>query len=127
MPDIGGIQVKLAEIAEKLALQNLTPELGTAAADVTAGYVSDLLSDVLANAPKGGVLVTVQVHLNVIAVAVHAELAAVIFAAERAPDETVQAKAVQEGVVLYVSKASAFELVGRLYELGVRGPEEVTK
>jgi hypothetical protein len=115
--------VKLAEMAEKLGLQNLTPELSTTAADVTGGYVSDLLSDVLANAPKGGVLVTVQVHLNVIAVAVHAELAAVVFAAERAPDETVQAKAVQEGIVLYGAKASAFELVGRLYEMGIRGPE----
>jgi hypothetical protein len=115
--------VKLAEIAEKLGLQNLTPELASTAADVTGGYVSDLLSDVLANAPKGSVLVTVQVHLNVIAVAVHAELAAVIFAAERTPDGTVRAKAVQEGVVLYGSKASAFELVGRLWEMGVRGPE----
>jgi hypothetical protein len=115
--------MKLSEIAEKLGLTKLTPEVGVGTEAVTAGYVSDLLSDVLANAPKGGVLVTVQVHLNVIAVAVHAELAGVIFAAERAPDETVQAKAVEEGIALYSSKASAFELVGRLWEMGVRAPE----
>ncbi|HOO17789.1 MAG: serine kinase [Phycisphaerae bacterium] len=114
----------LAEIAERLGLQNLTPEISPAAADVTGGYVSDLLSDVLANAPKGGVLVTVQVHLNVIAVAVHAELAAIIFASDRVPDDTVQAKAKEEGIALYCSKASAFEVVGRLWEMGVRGPRQ---
>lgn len=114
--------MKLSDVVAKLGLQSLTPQVANGAADVTGGYVSDLLSDVLANAPKGGVLVTVQVHLNVIAVAVHAELAAVIFALDRVPDEAVRAKAVEEGIALYVSKSSAFDLVGRLYELGLRGP-----
>ncbi len=112
----------LRDIAERLELSRLTPELATEAAEITEGYVSDLLSDVLANGPKDGLLVTVQVHLNVIAVAVHAELAAVIFAADRVPDETVRARAVEEGVALYSAKAAAFELVGRLWELGVRAP-----
>ena len=114
--------MKLSELATKLGLESLTPQIMSGAADVSGGYVSDLLSDVLANAPKGGVLVTVQVHLNVIAVAVHAELVAVVFALDRVPDEAVQAKAVEEGIALYVSSASAFDLVGRLYELGLRGP-----
>ncbi|HUK76733.1 MAG TPA: serine kinase, partial [Thermoleophilia bacterium] len=66
----------LETIARELDLTDLTPALGGADAEVTAGYASDLLSDVLANAPEGGVLVTLQVHLNVVAVASHAELAA---------------------------------------------------
>ncbi len=112
--------MKLSDLTGRLELKLLTPEVrGTP--DVTAGYVSDLLSDVLANAPKGGVLVTVQIHLNVIAVAVHAELAAIIFAAGRTPEESVRAKAVEEGVALYVSPLPAWEVVGRLYEAGVRG------
>jgi hypothetical protein len=78
---------------------------------------------VIAHAPRGGLLVTVQVHLNVVAVAVHAELAAVVFAMDRCPEEAVVRKAVDEGITLYRSKATAFELVGRLYQLGVRGPE----
>jgi hypothetical protein len=114
--------MKLRELATRLELHCLTPEVPPAADEITGGYVSDLLSDVLANAPKGGVLVTVQVHLNVIAIAVHAELAGVIFALDRVPDETVQAKAVEEGIALYTTKASAFDVVGRLYELGLRGP-----
>ncbi len=112
----------LSELAARLELRNLTPEVAASQADVTAGYVSDLLSDVLANAPRGGVLVTAQVHLNVIAVAVHAELAAVIFAAGRTPEASVRQRAVQEGIGLYTTTQSAFDLVGRLYALGVRGP-----
>lgn len=111
----------LQQLAAELELENLTSELTLAARDVSAGYVSDLLSDVLANAPEDGVLVTVQVHLNVIAVAVHAGLAAVIFAADRRPDEGVRAKALEERIALFVSPRPAFDLVGRMYELGLRG------
>ena len=115
--------MKLRDMAQELGLENLTPELSAeAAAEVAAGCASDLLSNVLANAPKGGVLVTIQVHLNVVAVAVHAELAAVIFASDRAPEEVVRRKGVEERIVLYKSHESAFDIVGKLYAMGLRGP-----
>jgi len=114
--------MNLADIANKLGLENLTPELDmNGGTDITSGYASDLLSDVLAHAPHGGILVTVQVHLNVIAVSVHASLAAVIFALGRRPDDATRKKAVEEGVCLLVSEMPAFEIVGKLYELGLRG------
>jgi hypothetical protein len=111
----------LEQISLKLGLTALTPGLSSKDRQVSAGFASDLLSDVLANGPRGGVLVTVQVHLNVIAVALHAELCGVIFAAGRKPDDGVIAKAVQAGVALFGSDLPAFELVGRLYALGVKG------
>ena len=116
--------MRLKELTQKLSLQVLTPEVPGNDPEIAGGYVSDLLSDVLAHAPKNGILVTVQVHLNVIAVAVHAELAAIVFGSGRVPDDAVKAKAVEEGVALYGSEKSAFDIVGRLYELGVRGPQE---
>ena len=72
----------LHQMASELGLENLTPELTLPVGAITGGYASDLLSDVLANAPHGGVLVTVQVHMNVIAVALHAGLAAVVLVHE---------------------------------------------
>ena len=103
----------LDSIARKLDLTDLTPTLaGAASADITAGYASDLLSDVLANAPEGGVLVTLQVHLNVVAVASHADLAAVIFTSGRAPDGEIVAKAIAENLHLYATDADTFETVG---------------
>ncbi len=112
--------MKLSELANQLDLRRLTPQPVDDPV-IAAGYVSDLLSDVLAHAPAGGVLVTVQVHLNVIAVAVHAELAAVIFALDRVPDDAVLAKAAEEGIALFVTPNPAFEVVGRLYKLGISG------
>ena len=111
----------LDSIARKLDLTDLTPTLaGAASADITAGYASDLLSDVLANAPEGGVLVTLQVHLNVVAVASHADLTAVIFTSGRAPDDEIVAKAIAENLHLYATDANTFETVGRLFALGVK-------
>ncbi len=114
--------MKLEEIARELGLTELTTEpAGDRDAEITRGYASDLLSDVLAHAPEGGVLVTLQVHLNVIAVASHAELAAVVFAGGRRPEDDVLAKAVAEGIALYGSRDDTFDVVGRLYALGVKG------
>lgn len=115
--------MRLTNLPEALPVENLTPEVPVAGKELKGGYVSDLLSDVLANAPPDGVLITVQVHLNVIAVAVHAGLAAIVFAGDRRPEEDVRAKAVEEGIALFVSPSSAFDIVGRLYELGLRGPQ----
>lgn len=89
--------------------------------DVRRAHVSDLLSDVLANAPSGGILVTIQVHMNVIAVALHAGQAAVIFAAGMRPDDAVQKKAAAEKLPLFAAKDSSFDMAGKLYALGLRG------
>ena len=68
-------------------------------------------------------LVTLQVHLNVVAVASHAELAGVIFSSGRVPDAEVIAKAVAEDLALYATDADTFEVVGRLFALGVTAAE----
>jgi predicted transcriptional regulator len=112
----------LSDMTARLGLEILTPELSIdGGAEISRGHASDLLSDVLANAPSGGVLITIQVHMNVIAVALHAGLAAVIFAQGMRPDESVRMKAVQEGIPLLASTESTFDVAGRLHALGLRG------
>lgn len=91
--------------------------------DVEGGYVSDLLSDVIANSQKGDLWLTLQIHKNIVAVATLKELAGIAVIGGKSPaDETIQ-KAEEEGIVLLTSPLPAFELAGRLYELGVRGRE----
>ena len=114
--------MNLSEIARKLSLRELTPEQESdRSTEVSTGHASDLLSDVLAHAPSGGLLVTVQVHLNVVAVSVHAGLRAIIFAGGMVPEESVRRKAVEEGLILYSTAESSFDTAGRLYALGLRG------
>jgi len=112
--------MNMTDVAHDLLLRELTPSV-SCEADLTGGYASDLLSDVLAHAPAGGVLITLQVHLNVIAVASHAGLQAVIFASERTPEKDVIDRAAGEGLALFVSSEDTFQLAGRLYEAGLRG------
>jgi hypothetical protein len=112
----------LADIAAKLDFEVVTPELPVeGGADVGRAHASDLLSEVLANAPSGGLLLTIQVHMNVIAVALHAGLAGVVFTGGMRPEEAVRKRAVQEGLPLLCTAETTFDTAGRLYELGLRG------
>ena len=114
--------MQLREITERLELSMLSDEKTVdLSLEVSSGHASDLLSDVLANAPSGCLLVTIQVHMNVIAVALHAGVAAVIFSSGLVPDDEVKKKASEEGLLLFSSKQTTFSVVGRLYELGIRG------
>jgi len=91
--------------------------------EVTGGYVSDLLSDVLAHAEDGNIWVTLHIHQNIVAVAAHKGLCGIILIQGRDPEKDTVAKAEEEGIPIMVSSLSAFELVGRLYKAGIRGAE----
>ena len=89
--------------------------------EVEGGYVSDLLSDVIANSRKGDLWFTLQVHKNIVAVATLKELAGIVIIGGKTPAEDTIKKAEEEGIVLLTSSLQAFELAGQLYELGVHG------
>jgi predicted transcriptional regulator len=83
--------------------------------------VSDLLSDVMANAKPGDIWVTLQIHQNIIAVATLKELTGIILIGGRQPEKQTLAKAEEEQVPILLSDLPAFEVVGRLYQLGITG------
>jgi len=89
--------------------------------EVTGGYASDLLSDVIANSREGDVWITLQCHVNVVAVASMKDLAGIILVNDRQPDPDAAEKAEEEGIAILVSGLPAFEVIGRLYGLGIRG------
>ena len=86
---------------------------------VTGGYAGDLLSDVIANAGAGNVWVTMQVHVNIVAVAVLKELAGIIIVNGRQPEDETVKKAVEEKIPILSSALPAYEVAGKLYFLGV--------
>ncbi|MCA1746212.1 MAG: serine kinase, partial [Bacteroidales bacterium] len=77
--------------------------------EATGGYVSDLLSDVMGNAEEGAVWITLQSHLNVVAIASLKELAAVILINGISPEDNVIAKAKEENIPLLGSDDPAFD------------------
>ena len=89
--------------------------------EVRGGYASDLMSDVIANAEEGSVWVTMQTHVNIVAVAAMKELAGIILVNAREPQQDTVAKGEEKQVPILVSRLPAFELIGRLYRLGIPG------
>lgn len=113
----------IKEIVVKLGLVVHTGE-DRLDVEITGGYAGDLLSDVIGNARAGQVWVTMQIHANIIAVAVLKDLAAIIIVQDRKPAEETVKKALEENVVILLSRRPTYEVVGMLYEHGIGKAEE---
>jgi hypothetical protein len=90
-------------------------------AEVTGGYSGDLISAMMANAKQDNVWVTWHIHPNIVAAAVIVKLAAIILVSGRQPEQETIQKAQQEDIPILVSKLPAFEVVGKLYGIGIPG------
>ena len=89
--------------------------------ELSGAYVSDLLSDVIANARAGDLWITLQLHQNIVAVASMKELSGIAIINGRQPEPETVARGEDEGIPIMVSGLSAFEFAGRLYQSGIRG------
>jgi serine kinase of HPr protein (carbohydrate metabolism regulator) len=108
--------MKVSELIEKLELTVYTGVEGVDN-EITGGYVSDLLSDVMGNAKEGNVWITLQNHMNVIAVASLKELACIILVKGIKPIPEIVEKAVSEGIPVLGSSENTFELSGKIYQI----------
>ena len=112
--------MKLTELIQKL---NLSVRSAKAHLDreVTGGYASDLLSDVLAHGKEGDLWITLQIHQNIVGVASMKDLAGIILVNNREPEPETLEKAESEKLPIMVTEMPTFELVGKLYSLGIVG------
>ena len=111
--------MKIKDIVKTLDLQVMSGE-EFLEREVTGGYAGDLLSDVLANSKKGNLWITLQIHQNIIAVASAKELSGIIIVNGRKPEEETLKSAQEEKIPVLISNLLTYEVVGRLYEIGIR-------
>lgn len=104
------------ELVEALELEVLAGE-SLLERQLTDGYCSDLLSDVMARARAGAVWITIQTHTNVVAVASLLNLAAVVLANGQRPDAETLGRATSEQIIVLATNHTAFSVAGRLYAL----------
>lgn len=108
----------IAELAALIEAENKTPSLSLDR-EITCGYTCDLLSWVMAHGEEGMAWVTVQTHMNVVAVAVLADMACVIMPENiDMPGESIE-KAADEGLVILQSPLTAYAICGRMAAKGV--------
>ncbi len=112
--------MNLQQIIEQLDLTVLTQPRDFTSVQPDGGYTSDLLSCVMAGAKANHLWITLQSHLNIVAVAALLEVAAVIITESAQPDPATIAKANEQGVVLLSTPKPTYEINGRLWEMGIR-------
>ncbi len=86
-------------------------------ADIRAAYASDLLSDVMGHCGESSVLVTIQNHLNTIAVCTLDGIEAIVICHGRPVPDDMKAAAEREGVAIVVTPLSQFAASVALAEL----------
>lgn len=112
--------MNLQQIIENLDLTVLTEPRDFASVQPAGGYTSDLLSCVMAGAKGNNLWITLQSHLNIVAVAALLEVAAVIITENAQPDSATITKANEQGIVLLSTPKPTYEIDGRLWEMGIR-------
>ena len=103
-----------AEIAAKT---NGRVEVAVDGAAATCAYCGDLLSDVMGHASEGAVLVTIQSHLNTIAVCTLVGIEVVLLCHSRPVPPDMAGAAAREGVAIVSTALSQYAAALALSEL----------
>lgn len=89
--------------------------------DLDGVFVSDMLSDVMAGAKSGNLWLTIQTHKSIVPAANLVDVSAVVITGgKEVPKDTVDL-ASKYNIAVLSSELPTFELVGKLYQLGLGG------
>ncbi|MCX8111340.1 MAG: DRTGG domain-containing protein [Syntrophorhabdaceae bacterium] len=110
----------LGELADSLGFEILTGDINLKR-EIKSGYVSDLLSDVIANIEMDSVWITIQRHINILGVAKLKDVAAIIIPRNLQLDKDVIEKAKEENIAILRDSRSAFEIAGLIYNALKKG------
>lgn len=97
--------MKFEELVEKVKGTVVVPNEG---AEITSAYTGDLLSDVMGHCGDSSALVTVQNHLNAIAVCTLAGVEAVVICHSRPVPDDMREAAEREGIGIVTTAMSQF-------------------
>ena len=98
--------MNIAELAGKV---NGKTVIDKPDASIKAAYASDLLSDVMGHCGDESALITIQNHLNTIAVCTLAGIEAIVICHDRPVPEDMAQAAAREGVAIVTTAMSQFE------------------
>ena len=109
--------MRIKELAEKLELKGATQLFDK---EVTGVYISDMVSDVIANSKPGNLLVTIQIHGNVIAAANLVDSAAIVVPQGKQPAPDVVKMAEKAEISIFTTTLNQWQVATKLYECGIR-------
>ncbi len=104
------------ELAENIGLKALSQADHR---EITGVFISDMLSDVMTGAKSGNLWITVQTHKNIVSAANLVDVAGVIITnGKTVPQDTIDL-ANRHHIALFTTDLMTFDLVGKLYNLGL--------
>jgi hypothetical protein len=113
--------MNLQEVIDHLELEVLTTrDKDFSSIEPQSGYISDLLSCVMAGANAQSLWITLQAHINIVAVGALKDVSAIIITEGAIPETATINKAEEEGITLLSTPHSSFRVVGKLWEMGLR-------
>jgi hypothetical protein len=86
-------------------------------AEATCGFTSDLLSNIMGQAEKGSVLITIQAHQNTVAVASLVGSPAILVCSSRPVPDDMKAAAERENIGLFRTCLNQFEASVAVHQL----------
>ncbi len=102
--------MKLKDFASDLSLEVFVMDDASAEMEVSSLYCGDLLSDVMANVEPGAAWMTIQGHINTVAVAQLKDVACVVLVNGVVPEKQALEKSRAQGVSLLGSPKSSAAL-----------------
>jgi predicted transcriptional regulator len=112
--------VQLRQIMSVLACEILSGD-DRLELELEWAFAADLMSDVLASAPHGALLITGLSSSQMVHTAEVADLAAIVLVAGKRPGDEALAFARQRGLPLLLTNLSMFEVSSILSQYGLRG------
>jgi len=106
--------MNLGQLANLLNFEILTGDTNLEKV-IKGGYVSDLLSDVIANAEEDSVWITVQRHINILGVAKLKDIVGIIVPRNLHVENEIIEKAKTERIAILRDPRSSFEIAGLVY------------
>jgi serine kinase of HPr protein (carbohydrate metabolism regulator) len=110
--------MKVKDIVKELNLSVLSGH-SNLEKEIVGAYTCDLLSWVMSHGNKGMAWVTVQVHPNVVAIAVLLEFSCIIIPEDIPVEKTSLEKSELEGIPILSSNENAYSICGKLKEMGI--------
>jgi len=108
--------MKVIDLVNELDLQVFSGKEGLNN-EVTGGYTSDLLSDVMGHAETGSIWITIQTHKNVMAIASLKDLPAVIITSGEHPGEDTIEQSNTENIPVLGTTMRSFEVSGKIFNI----------
>ena len=107
--------MKVSDLARIEGFELLQPEFEDA--EITSGYTSDLLSDVMAHAEEDCAFITIQAHKNSVAVASLIGANAIVVCNNRPVQDDMIEAAASESIAIYRTAENQFVASCKINEL----------